>query len=308
MDTAPVGPAADVHVLGRRRLYMLPTRNGLYFALLLLVMLLAAVNYNNGLAYGFTFTLAAVGLVSMLYTQRNVSGLRVTVKDAEPVFAGQSAQFPIHIHNASDTRRPGVWVLSDTQSRCLDFAPQSSRPLALTVAAERRGYLQCPVFSVSSTFPFGLLYTWAKPMRPASRCLVYPAPGPRLPWPHEPAASQRHHRGQSLDGDDFVGLRTYQPADPPRHVHWKAAARGAGWLTKRFGDSTGGELWLDWAATHGGRMDERLGVICRWVLDAERAGLRYGLRLPDLEIEPDSGGRHLHRCLRSLALWDPGYE
>lgn len=295
----------DEYVLRRQRLYMLPTRHGLYFALLLLIMLLAAVNYNNGLAYGFTFMLAAVGLVSMLYTHRNVTGLRVTIRDGEPVFAGQSARFPVYLHNTSDTRRPGVWLLSDTHSRCIDVAPQSSCPVSLTVPATRRGYLRCPTVSVSSTFPFGLLYTWAKPIRPVSRCLVYPAPGPRLPWPQGPDFAHRHHRGQSVDGDDFVGLRTYQPADPPRHVHWKAAARGAEWLTKRFGDSAGGVVWLDWSATQGGGFEHRLGVLCRWALDAEREGLRYGLRLPDHEIAPDSGPRHLHRCLRSLALWGP---
>lgn len=300
-----MGVTADEYVLGRQRLYMLPTRHGLYFALLLLIMLLAAVNYNNGLAYGFTFTLAAVGLVSMLYTHRNVNGLRLTVKDAGPVFAGQSARFPVYIHNASKTRRPGVWLLSDSHSRCVDIAPYSSHPLSLTVAAPRRGYLPCPAFSVASTFPFGLLYTWAKPLRPVSQCLVYPAPGPRLPWPQNPDLAHRHHRGQSTDGDDFVGLRAYQPADPPRHVHWKAAARGAEWLTKRFGNSAGGVVWLDWAATHGSHVEERLGVLCRWALDAERSGLRYGLRLPDLEFAPDSGSQHLHRCLRSLALWRP---
>lgn len=300
-----MGTPADEYVLGRQRLYMLPTRHGLYFSLLLLVMLLAAVNYNNGLAYGFTFMLAAVGLVSMLYTHRNVTGLRLTVKDAEPVFAGQSARFPVSIHNASKTRRPGVWLLSDTQSRCVDIAPQSSHLLSLSVAAPRRGYLPCPAFSVSSAFPFGLLYTWAKPLRPMRRCLVYPAPGRRLPWPQEPDVIHRHRRGQSVDGDDFVGLRAYQPADPPRHVHWKAAARGAEWLTKRFGDSAGGVVCLDWVATQGSHVDERLGILCRWALDAERAGLRYGLRLPDLEITPDSGPQHLHRCLRALALWGP---
>ncbi len=293
----------DEYVLGRQRLYMLPTRHGLYFGLLLMVMLLAAVNYNNGLAYGFTFTLAAVGLVSMLYTHRNLTGLRLTAKDAEPVFAGQSARFPVYIHNATKTRRPGVWLLSRCSSRCVDIVPHSSRPLSLTVAAPRRGYLPCPAFSVSSAFPFGLLYTWAKPLRPTTRCLVYPAPGPRLPWPQNPDETHRHHRGQSADGDDFVGLRAYQPADPPRHVHWKAAARGTEWLTKRFGDSAGGLVWLDWGATRGSQVEARLGTLCRWALDAERVGMRYGLHLPGHDIAPDSGPRHLHRCLRALALW-----
>ena len=297
--------AAAEYLVGPRRLYILPTRQGLYFALMLLAMLLAAVNYNNGLAYGFTFLLTATGLVSMLYTHRNVVGLRITVKDAEPVFAGQVARFPVQIHNPSSAHRPGVWLISGPYHRRVDIVPRAHAELALTVLASRRGYLSCPAFSVSSTFPFGLLYTWSTPVRPTASCLVYPAPGPRLPWPKEPDAAHRHRRGHSPEGDDFVGLREYQPSDPPRHVHWKAAARGSGWFTKRFGDSAGGTVWLDWALTQGVDNEQRLGILCRWALDAERQGIRYGLRLPSVKIEPDLGSRHLNECLRALALWDP---
>ncbi len=293
-------------VLGRHphRLYMLPTTPGLYFALLLLVMLLVAVNYNNGLAYGFTFTLAAIGLVSMLYTHRNVVGTRVTVCDAPPVFAGEVARFPVTLENPSAQRRFGLWLLSGSWQRRSDLAPQGRQEVHLAVHADRRGYLPCPDFSVSSAYPFGLLYTWSKPMRTRGRCLVYPAPGARLPWPQEPLTEGWHQPGRSPEGDDFTGLREYQLTDPPRHVHWKAAARGGAPLTKRFGDSSSGAIWLHWNATEGARCEERLGVLCRWALDAERDGIRYGLRLPTVEIPPDLGPRHLHICLRALALWE----
>ena len=38
------------------------------------------------------------------------------------------------------------------------------------------------------------------------------------------------------------------------------------------------------------------------VLEAERAGARYGLRLPALEIAPDHGDEQRSRCLAALAL------
>jgi uncharacterized protein (DUF58 family) len=40
------------------------------------------------------------------------------------------------------------------------------------------------------------------------------------------------------------------------------------------------------------------------VLDAERAGRHYGLRLPGEEIPPGHGERHAERCLTALALMD----
>ncbi len=63
---APVGHLP--FTLGSRRIYILPTRNGLYFAVLVLAMLLGSMNYNNSLGFALAFLLAAVGLVAMHHT------------------------------------------------------------------------------------------------------------------------------------------------------------------------------------------------------------------------------------------------
>src|SRR3989344_5121567 len=95
-------PNSDV-ILGRRQLFMLPTRFGLLFALLLVVQLLTAINYGNGLAYALTFLLGSLAVVSMLYTHRNLFRLRLSASACAPVFAGEVALFKIHITNDSDT-------------------------------------------------------------------------------------------------------------------------------------------------------------------------------------------------------------
>jgi uncharacterized protein (DUF58 family) len=105
-------------------------------------------------------------------------------------------------------------------------------------------------------------------------------------------------------GDDFVGQREYARGDSPRHINWKAAARGQGWHTKQFGGGEPLAVWLDWAATNGPDTEARLSTLCRWVLDAEQRGMRYGLRLPGCRIEPSQGADHQHECLKALALFD----
>lgn len=52
-----------------------------------------------------------------------------------------------------------------------------------------------------------------------------------------------------------------------------------------------------------GGIEERLSRLCAMVLEAERRGLGYGLRLPGREIEPGRGGEHMGRCLKELALY-----
>jgi uncharacterized protein (DUF58 family) len=289
--------------LHRRQLFMLPTRFGVIFAIVLFVMLLAAVNYNNGLAYGFTFLLVALSMVSMLYTHRNVSGLTVRVGMPTPVFTGGSMSFPVIIENDQQVPRSAVWVLSAGSPLRMDVPPNSSVSANLPVPATERGYLRCPPLRLSSAFPLGLLYTWSAALEPEARGIAYPKLVAAAPPPAARQSERHDPAGSFPEGDDFVGLRAHQPGDPPRHVHWKAAARGQGLLTKRFGAEGQGRMWIDWEMTAGSDVEARLQTLCRWIVDAEEQGMIYGLRMPDRVLPPGRGPAHRHACLSVLALW-----
>ena len=103
--------------------------------------------------------------------------------------------------------------------------------------------------------------------------------------------------------DDFAGFRPYRPGDSPRHLFWKAAARDQALLVKQFGGDRADELWLDWNDLPDLPAEARLEQLCRWVIDADRQQLRYGLRLPGSEQPIDSGPGQRARCLEMLALY-----
>ena len=70
-------PPARAVQLNQRRIFILPTPRGLAFSVVLLLMLLAGINYQNSLAYGLTFLLLSVFHTAMLHTYRNLSGLMI---------------------------------------------------------------------------------------------------------------------------------------------------------------------------------------------------------------------------------------
>lgn len=294
----------DAFVLDRQHLYMLPTPAGWWFAAALLAMWIAAVNYQNSLAYAFAFLLGATALVSMLYTHRNAAGITLHATDAEPVFAGEPARFPVTLSHDDPRPRVGLWLHADGHWQALELNARGSAQATVSRVTHRRGYVACPELRLATSFPFGLLYTWSAPYPARARGLVYPRPGPRLPLPQAPDRRRFQESGSQSEGDDFTGLRGYQPSDPPRHVHWKAAARGQGLHTKRFGGAAVGTVWLDWEAARGPNIEARLSRLCRWVLDAEAEGARYGLRLPGVRLEPERGPQHRQRCLTALALFE----
>lgn len=291
--------------LGNRHVYMLPTRNGFIFSLLLFALLLAAINYENGLIYALTFWLAAVGMTSMLHTHRNLLGLKIVAGPVLPVFAGERATFSVCLINELDIPRLGITVAHEKKEMGrVDIEASDRMCLPLPVETSKRGYLDMPPVVLSTQYPVGLLYTWSRHVKVNHRCIIYPQPGPYRPIVGGVDRELRRDTGQKGEGDDFIGLREYQHGDSPRHVDWKAAARGLGLHTKRFGGESRSTVWLDWEALDGLDTETRLSQLCRWVLDAENDGMVYGLRVPGTVITPAAGEAHQRVCLEALALFE----
>lgn len=294
-------------VLGARRLFVLPTRAGLLYALALVVLLIGAINYSLALGHALVFLLAGLGVVTILHTYRNLLGVRLQVGAAPPVFAGGSAQFPILLGAADARARRRLFLaLAAGEAVGVDLPPAGSARAVLAWPAPRRGWLKLPRVSIATTWPLGLVRCWAY-ARPQARCLVYPAPAASAP-PAPTLAGMQGGRWPRDDGDeDFAGLRRHQPGDPLHHIAWKSVARldaSAPLLTKQFAGSAAPALWFDWRDLPASLDDEtRLSILTRWLLDAENAGLAYGLRLPAREIGQGHGAQHLHTCLAALALY-----
>ncbi|MCF5032103.1 DUF58 domain-containing protein, partial [Pseudomonas syringae] len=93
-------PPASRITLDHRRIFIMPTRTGMIYALVLVLMLLVAINYQNSLAYGLTFLLLSIGVLAILHTYRNVSGLVLSAGVARSVFVGEPVQLRLRLESA----------------------------------------------------------------------------------------------------------------------------------------------------------------------------------------------------------------
>lgn len=287
-----------------RKVYILPTRYGLVYAGAVLLTLLVSINYNNGLGHLFTFLLAGIGVVAMHYTQRNLIGLGFSVQAGRPVFAGDHADATVTLRDQMHRERRALWLRGPADEARVDIPADGSARAAIRFVADQRGQRPLPAVRLVSIFPLGLFCTWTRPLPTAARQLVYPRPAPPTPLPRGDAGNGlQANRGARTGEDDFRGLRDHRRGDPSSRVHWRGSARGTGLKTKEFAGEGAGELNLTWARARGEDDEGRLAILCRWVLDADLAGLRYALELPGERIEAGAGPAHRHRCLRALALW-----
>jgi uncharacterized protein (DUF58 family) len=299
-------PEQGTIILVHRRVYIVPARLGLLFAGTLLILLIGSINYALALGFLLTFLLAGLGLAGMVHTARNLARIGVSTGRAEPVFAGESAQFRLYLDGRARYDRPAILArhVAAGSQFVIDIPAQGMAEVVLAVPARRRGWLTLGRVLLETRFPLGLFRAWSY-VEPDARCLVYPQPE-RSPLPQPIAeADAGALRSQASGNDDFSGLRAYQLSDSPRHVAWKAVARSDDMLTKQFTGEAAAELWLDWRllpASLG--LEQRLSRLAGWVLAAERSGIIYGLRFPGTEIAPARGDAHAAACLQALALYE----
>lgn len=298
-DQPETGPVR----LGRRRVYIIPSRSGVLFALVLLAMLIGAINYQNSLAFALTFLLTGLAVVSMIHAARNLYGLKLHGGHARPVFAGGIARFPLNLDNTGCPARYALKVRMDEQAPItIDLPQNGGQWIELCQNASQRGYLNSERITLYTRYPLGLFHAWSY-VNLSMRCLVYPHPDDSRGLPPESLQDYGNIGDQARGSDDFTSLRNYHPGDSLRHIHWKALAREQGLMTKQFGGGTTEELWLDWEHLGTLTQEARLSRLTRWVLEADRLDLAYGMRLPDVEIPLGRGDSHRRRCLELLALF-----
>jgi uncharacterized protein (DUF58 family) len=290
--------------LARRRLYILPTRAGLAFSVLLFLMLLAGLNYANSLALFLTFLLTAFALVAMQQCHRNLLGTEVLSVIAPAVFAGGPGAVQLTLASPLGPARPRLEAtLPQGTHISADVSSGGSRRLELPLAAPVRGIVRLERLQLSSAYPFGLFRVWTWVHTPIE-LLVYPRPRGARPMPTGAGQRTGVRALAGAGADEWVGLRPFRDGDSPRQVDWKAYAREAPLLVKEYAQGASELRQFDYASLAPLDPEARLSQLARWVVDAEAHGERYGLTLPGARLPPDRGPEHRHRCLAALAVFE----
>ncbi|KRB35900.1 DUF58 domain-containing protein [Acidovorax sp. Root70] len=306
-------PLSDTLQLTQRNVYILPTGSGWMLALTLVVLLVASINYQLNLGYLLTFLLAGSAVVGMHICHANLRGLTLHLKAPEPHFLGTSTAFEIQLSSDRKSPRYGIALAVHGAGKAehhwawTDVPAQGQASVQVAFQPGRRGLHRVPTLTAETRFPLGTFRVWTY-WRPAAEVLVYPAPEvpPQPLPPGEPRAGGTGNAPSQGIGE-FDGVRAYRRGDPLKLVVWKKAAKslatGTDDLVSRDAQQAQRhELWLDLAHAALPNHEARVSRLTAWVLQADRLGLDYGLRLPSTEIAPDTGAAHRRRCLEALAL------
>jgi uncharacterized protein (DUF58 family) len=300
-------PLSDTMTLTQRNVYILPTRAGFMLGATLLVLLVGSINYQLNLGYLLTFLLAGCAVVGMHVCHATLRGLTMSLLTPAPQFAGASAPLSVVLANARRSERHGIGlaVLEATHTdhwTWTDIPAQGGCTVQVAFRPARRGLHRVPALTAETRFPLGTFRVWTV-WRPAARVLVYPAP--ELQPPPLPAGEPRSGGVATTrvqDTGEFEGVRPYRRGDPLKLVVWKKAAKSQELVSRDTFQSQRMELWLDYEKCGLPDREARLSRLTAWVLQADKLGQDYGLRLPGQQVVAGTGEAHKRRCLEALAL------
>lgn len=284
--------------LHQKNLFIFLSPQGAAYLFLTVLVWIGATNYQNNLVMALCFLLLAILFVAIHQTFANLSGLSLRFVSAEPVFAGDAAQFTLELH-ASSARQQLFLAWPCEQDAVVSLHKNEPAYCQLSVVTRRRGVYRPGRFRLQTVYPLGIIRCWTW-LDLQAEVLVYPKP---IEADYRDFASgASDDAGLMVAGaEDFFALKSYVEGDPLSRVAWKQYAAGRGLFVREYVDYRGSDIWLDYQAVPHPDSEVRLSMLCFCALAIAETGRPYGVRLPQVHIDPAAGIEHTQRVLRALA-------
>lgn len=314
---APLGVETTLTI---RNIYIFFSKEGLLYALLLLITFVAGINYANNLVLGLCFLLASLLVITIHYTFAHLANLHIKLLDVSDTQVGDKVQVRLQVSSASKQPHRQIRLsfakdafkikeplqapkLPHEQAYTLVAQVQAPAIISLWLPANKRGEFKLPRLTVSTVYPLGILQAWSYVFLDG-RAWIYPDPlAYEVSAEHyalsteAEAASRQTQAGQ----EDFDQLDSFVPGESMARISWAHLARGQGLLSKRFVDNVGQQQVLDYyqmpAITH----EDKLRQLRYGVDKLTQSGTAFRLILPDGEGVFGQGKAFAQQSLLRLA-------
>jgi uncharacterized protein (DUF58 family) len=224
------------------------TRDGWIYMAGILLVALPALNTGNNLLFLILASLIAIILMSGILSSITLSGIELSLKLPEHIFAAQPVRAMVELQNEKLTlpsfslRVEAAKAKGATARTAMletpvyfPYLPKHDRVQQMVpMIFPRRGAYCQEAFRIVTRFPFGFLQK-SRLLNLKAEALVYPSVGPSEEYlevlPGIQGALESLAKGR---GQDLYALRDYVATDSARHVHWKASARYGSLMVREF--------------------------------------------------------------------------
>lgn len=295
-------PAAEVHQLTSRNVFILPTRFGFSYLFFVLILFVLATNYQNNIIMLLSYFMASVFITAMMSSFFNLSGLVIKAQDKSRGHLGKPVYFVVTA--SAQQRRFSLDFNFDRQEKAsLAVCLPGDVKIKVPYVSKTRGRFSPGRLTISSEYCFGLFITWTR-LDFACQAIVYPkikAIKGALPA-MSASSNSKEMQGKSRKGeDDFYELKNYIVGEPLSRIAWKQLAKGQGRFTKHYQQSQGNLCWLCLENMPASAIESKLQFLCFIILQYSQTGQKFGLDLGRVKIPPNEGPQHMQQCLTALS-------
>lgn len=286
--------------LSQRNIYIFPSTLGFGFLLLLLLMLLTAINYQNSLIYLVTFFLGTLFFLSIWMCFLNLTRLRVEGAGTARCFDGDQLKFLVRLSKDPSLPLAMKAGVNKNSASLIKYTQSNSIDIEIIGPVRKRGKHNLNRLYLESRFPFGLVVAWTW-LKLDAECLVYPLPIDHMPNGDPYGANDQENRNSSSSAE-MHSLKEYQHSDPTNRIIWKKYAAKDQLIIRHSEGANIQPHWVDWD-NYSGLTEDRLRYLCYDICHLSELNTSFGFRIPGVVYEPTSGMLHKQNCLDALALF-----
>ena len=300
-------------ILKNNKIYIIPTRFGILYFIVIIVMILTGATYSNNLIYLLGFFLFSVFVSGMVQTHNNIKGLQIKILNVEDCFEGEDTQVMVQILNPTKKTKQTIRIIASDKSirheipgKAEVIEPHKSVTLQFPIQTQERGDFQLKKVNIYTNYPVGLFRSWMY-QKVSFTYFVYPRPlnfsQSRFQLKGEKenlrAGSESYHSLES----DFKEHRNYQYGESYRRIDWKAYARKRLLLVKNFDGSSGNLKSFDYNELSHLNTEQKLQQLSFWIFESKREKESFQLILPQFKLSSGNTESHAKSGLRALAIF-----
>ncbi|WP_127715832.1 hypothetical protein [Halobacteriovorax sp. HLS] len=223
--------------LRSNRTYILPTRYGVIFGIVILIEFMVSITFGHPFAYLITFISSSIIFMSAIYTNSSFQSISTLPIQEDLVEVSQNVIFRLPLELSDKFENKSFRVCDDqTQIYRDEIVTFDKAYVDIYIGEQMRGVHHINRVKLSTTFPFGLFRAW-RYFDIDRKLYIYP----KLINSNElmSVMQSNHSSNESVDkvgqnNEDFLEHKKALETDSWRHIDWKAYASGKGLLSKVY--------------------------------------------------------------------------
>ena len=285
--------------IDRRKIFIMPTRQGFILFLFLLASLIACVLYQINLGLIIVIIASFVFFLTIIITHQNILGLEF--KSLYQLIDTDGTQKLKLLSHNNDEQRINLDITDEHHRFVLNqvnFKTGDNEHL-LIYRQHPRGVFQYPLIKIKTIFPFGIIQSWAW-IQLEGKYIVYPTP--EKPSYDLNLLIQKAIQKNQDSFEHFTGLKNYAEGMSESRIAWKVSQAKDQWLVKQFeADIVNEDILINFDLIPTMKFEKKLRHLSYIFKYCYNHKYNFGFKYKNFQSKLDRSYEHYQYLLKKLA-------